>query len=225
VAKEFFYKEDNVLKKYVYCIRGCPTAYKQEQIGSEIVQVANSSGYICKDCIKSLDIDQEAIRQPQNYHHISKPASSTPKNEFEDIENQTDLVEELEGSEEIEEVSEQSEEKKQLENKEQIENKKEQHKQKEEEQEEIIEEKETFFAYVLKCCDGTLYYGATTTSIDKAVKMHNKGSGSQYTKARRPVTLLESREANNLDEAKKMKSELQTKYENTDRPSFMIDIN
>lgn len=51
----------------------------------------------------------------------------------------------------------------------------------------------SWFVYMLKCSDGTLYTGVTT-DIARRVKEHNgeggKGKGAKYTKARRPVSLV-----------------------------------
>lgn len=43
--------------------------------------------------------------------------------------------------------------------------------------------------YILLCADGTLYTG-WTNNLQARVKAHNAGTGSKYTRARRPVTLL-----------------------------------
>ena len=45
------------------------------------------------------------------------------------------------------------------------------------------------YTYILRCADGTLYTG-WTNNLEKRLKAHNSGSGSKYTRARRPVTLL-----------------------------------
>jgi putative endonuclease len=46
----------------------------------------------------------------------------------------------------------------------------------------------TFYTYILKCADGTLYTG-WTTDIQSRVAVHNRGEGAKYTRARLPVTL------------------------------------
>ena len=46
-----------------------------------------------------------------------------------------------------------------------------------------------FFAYVLRCADGTLYAGYTR-DVDKRVATHNAGRGASYTRGRRPVELV-----------------------------------
>ena len=47
----------------------------------------------------------------------------------------------------------------------------------------------SWYVYVLRCGDGTLYTGITT-DLDRRIREHNEGTGSRYTAARRPVTLL-----------------------------------
>ena len=45
------------------------------------------------------------------------------------------------------------------------------------------------YVYILKCADGTLYTG-WTNDLEKRLKAHNDGTGSKYTRARLPVTLV-----------------------------------
>jgi len=48
---------------------------------------------------------------------------------------------------------------------------------------------ESWFLYVLKCADTTLYTGITP-NIPQRLKRHNQGKGAAYTASRRPVELL-----------------------------------
>ena len=48
-----------------------------------------------------------------------------------------------------------------------------------------------FYAYILKCADGSLYSG-WTTDLEKRLMAHNSGSGSKYTRSRLPVELWHS---------------------------------
>ena len=51
-----------------------------------------------------------------------------------------------------------------------------------------------YFLYILECSDGTFYTGITT-NLDRRVKEHNQSKlGAKYTKARRPVKLVYSKE-------------------------------
>ena len=46
-----------------------------------------------------------------------------------------------------------------------------------------------WYVYILKCNDNSYYVGSST-NIEDRVKRHNQGKGAQYTKLRRPVTLV-----------------------------------
>jgi len=46
----------------------------------------------------------------------------------------------------------------------------------------------SWFVYILRCGDGSLYTGVTT-DIDRRVAAHQRGTASKYTRARRPVRL------------------------------------
>lgn len=52
----------------------------------------------------------------------------------------------------------------------------------------------SWFVYLLRCADGTLYAGITT-DLDRRVVEHNAGSGARYTRARRPVELIHAEPA------------------------------
>ena len=46
------------------------------------------------------------------------------------------------------------------------------------------------YTYMMKCADGTLYTG-WTTSVEKRLKAHNEAkTGAKYTRAKRPVELV-----------------------------------
>ena len=53
----------------------------------------------------------------------------------------------------------------------------------------LPKEKSSWFLYILKCRDGSLYTGITT-DIDKRVTAHNEGRGARFTSGRTPVKLL-----------------------------------
>ena len=48
---------------------------------------------------------------------------------------------------------------------------------------------QTWWAYLVRCADDTLYAGITT-DLERRVTEHNTGSGARYTRARRPVVLV-----------------------------------
>jgi putative endonuclease len=47
----------------------------------------------------------------------------------------------------------------------------------------------SWFVYVVRCRDGSLYTGIST-DVEARVVRHNDGSGARYTRSRRPVRLL-----------------------------------
>jgi putative endonuclease len=59
-----------------------------------------------------------------------------------------------------------------------------------------------WYVYILECSDGTLYTGITT-DLNKRLKTHNNGKGAKYTKARLPVVLKASFEAEDRSTASK----------------------
>jgi putative endonuclease len=51
-----------------------------------------------------------------------------------------------------------------------------------------------YFLYILQCSDNTFYTGITT-NLDRRTKEHNQSKlGAKYTKVRRPVKLVYSKE-------------------------------
>lgn len=61
----------------------------------------------------------------------------------------------------------------------------------------------SYFVYILKCSDGSLYTGIAK-DVNKRLQEHNSSDkGAKYTKARRPVKLLYSEDANDRSEASK----------------------
>lgn len=59
-----------------------------------------------------------------------------------------------------------------------------------------------FYAYMLKCSDGTIYSGYTT-DLEQRLNVHNRGSGAKYTRARLPVNLVYYEEFESKSEAMK----------------------
>ena len=45
------------------------------------------------------------------------------------------------------------------------------------------------YVYLLECADGTLYCG-WTNNPERRLKAHNDGTGSKYTRVRRPVAMI-----------------------------------
>jgi len=46
-----------------------------------------------------------------------------------------------------------------------------------------------YCVYILRCSNGNYYVGSTK-NLDERVKAHNDGKGSDFTRLRRPVTLV-----------------------------------
>jgi len=71
----------------------------------------------------------------------------------------------------------------------------------------------SWFVYILRCADDSLYTGVTTDVI-RRVKEHNgegaKGKGAKYTKAHRPVVLVHQEKALNRSVAQIREAQLRT---------------
>ena len=65
-----------------------------------------------------------------------------------------------------------------------------------------------YFVYIIQCNDQTLYTGITT-DLDRRIKEHNGSKlGAKYTKVRRPVKLVYSKDFINRSEASKEESRI-----------------
>lgn len=61
----------------------------------------------------------------------------------------------------------------------------------------------SFFVYILKCKDDTLYVGSTN-DLERRLHQHNNlKSGAHYTKIRRPVELVYSKKLRTLSAVRK----------------------
>lgn len=49
--------------------------------------------------------------------------------------------------------------------------------------------KESFYTYILRCSDDTLYCGYTN-DLERRISTHNSGKGGKYTRVRLPVELV-----------------------------------
>ena len=61
---------------------------------------------------------------------------------------------------------------------------------------------DTWFVYLLRCADGSLYTGITTNVVRRCEK-HNSGTASHYTRCRRPVALVYQERQSNRSQASK----------------------
>ena len=62
--------------------------------------------------------------------------------------------------------------------------------------------------YLLRCADGTLYCG-WSTDPERRLRQHRAGTASRYTRSRRPVELVYTREFGTRSEA--MREEIRIK--------------
>ena len=76
------------------------------------------------------------------------------------------------------------------------------------------------YAYILRCCDGTLYSG-WTNDLEKRLKAHNSGRGGKYTRSRLPVELAYFEEFESKSEA--MSREAQFKQLSRDEKLKLIE--
>ncbi len=61
-----------------------------------------------------------------------------------------------------------------------------------------------WFVYIVECADRSLYTGITT-DIERRIEEHNgAASGARYTRAKRPVTLVFSRQAADRSHASRL---------------------
>ncbi len=60
----------------------------------------------------------------------------------------------------------------------------------------------TWYLYVLKCSDNTLYTGITN-DLPRRVKQHNEGTASRYTRGRVPVKIVHHERCRNRSSALK----------------------
>jgi putative endonuclease len=168
--KKYFYKDKlGRTQKFIYCLRGCPEPYFQEQLGTEIIKVTDHT-HICKKCFNDLHMQKD---NPKFLISLTKP--DITRKTIQDVEDEPEI------EPEITEV--------------------------------VSDKKERFFAYVVKCKDNSFYCGVTS-NVENAIKNHNSGSGSTYTreKTRRPVCLVASTETNSIIDAKKIKVDYQKEY-------------
>ena len=66
----------------------------------------------------------------------------------------------------------------------------------------------SYFCYIVRCSDDTLYTGITN-NLERRVAVHNKGKGGAYTASRCPVKLVYSEEIGTKGDA--LRRELQIK--------------
>jgi putative endonuclease len=72
----------------------------------------------------------------------------------------------------------------------------------------VIPPRVAAFVYLLRCADGTLYCG-WSTDPERRLRQHQAGTASRYTRTRRPVELVWSREFETRSDA--MREEVRIK--------------
>lgn len=66
----------------------------------------------------------------------------------------------------------------------------------------------SYFVYMLKCSDNTLYTGIATDVSRRLGEHNNSEKGAKYTKVRRPVELVYFEESENRSTASKREYEI-----------------
>lgn len=65
----------------------------------------------------------------------------------------------------------------------------------------------SYYTYILRCADGTLYTGSTTDLVARE-RAHNEGRGAKYTAGRGPVRVVYSEAHESRSAAQKRESEI-----------------
>jgi len=65
----------------------------------------------------------------------------------------------------------------------------------------------SYFVYILKCADDTLYTGITN-DLESRVAAHNRGKGAKYTCGRIPVALVYKESCDNKSDALKREAQI-----------------
>lgn len=65
----------------------------------------------------------------------------------------------------------------------------------------------TYWVYILRCGDGTLYTG-TAADVDRRCAVHNSGKGAKYTRSRLPVAVVYREEAESHGAALRREAEI-----------------
>lgn len=67
----------------------------------------------------------------------------------------------------------------------------------------------TWFTYILRCNDDSLYVGIST-NVGERVKRHNAGKGAAYTRSHLPVALVWSEAAESESVARRREAEIKS---------------
>lgn len=77
----------------------------------------------------------------------------------------------------------------------------------------------SYYVYLLKCNDNSLYCGYTT-DLKARIKTHNSGKGAKYTRSRLPVSLFYYEECE--DKSKALKRECEIKKLSREKKEKLI---
>lgn len=69
-------------------------------------------------------------------------------------------------------------------------------------------DKNIHFVYIARCCDNTLYTGYTIDVSRRILEHNSSDKGAKYTKTRRPVELVFTKEFATASDAKKYEAEI-----------------
>src|SRR5437868_14396676 len=69
--------------------------------------------------------------------------------------------------------------------------------------------KTSWFLYVLRCADDTLYTGVTN-DLPRRCRQHNAGTASRYTRGRTPVTLIYQQEFSSRGLAQRREAQIKS---------------
>ncbi len=72
---------------------------------------------------------------------------------------------------------------------------------------ETINERRSWYVYILRCNDESLYTGIST-NVEERVKRHNDGKGAAYTRSHRPVVLIWREKTDSESAARKREAEI-----------------
>ena len=80
----------------------------------------------------------------------------------------------------------------------------------------------SFFFYLARCSDSSLYSGSCK-EVKSREKMHNEGKGAKYTRSRLPIKIIYFEEFGNRSEACKRESEVK-KFTKTKKENLVKSI-
>ena len=78
----------------------------------------------------------------------------------------------------------------------------------------------SWYLYILRCGDGTLYTGITT-DVEARLELHRSGKGAKYTRGRGPLELVYREECENHSQA--LKRELAVKAMSREEKQSLIN--